>query len=174
MSTIIIALGCAILILFSGWCIGLLTEKAAKTESRPGGLSARELINKEGMPEIFRSATLVLSEQTLWITKPVKKAGTPDQLWELPGGDLVLSDTKTRKHISDDDIMQMSIYRLLVEANGYGEVADLAYVRLAPRNRPVRWVPVTLLHRNKAEQALIRRAMQGESISAKTSAFACK
>ena len=87
------------------------------------------------MPEELRTAKLVASEQHYRCQKPVALSGTPDQVYRLLEGALVVVDTKRRPRarVYDADIAQLSIYRVLLAAQKAFRGQPLAaygYVRL--------------------------------------------
>lgn len=167
MDTQLISGGLALLLAIAGGLIAL-SDKFVRSKSKSSGVHKaikRELFSaRDNLPEALRSATLLMSEKTLTIRSPVYKKGTPDQVWDVCGT-LYISDTKTRTKIKPTDIEQMSIYRILLEKNGYENVANTAYVRLAARGKSTRWEPVTLLSQVKATELLISRTKEGRAIS---------
>lgn len=146
-----------------------IAERRIREKSKSSGLShalaRKTFLIGDNVPECLHGAILLMSEKTLTIKDPIYKKGTPDQVWKF-GEELILSDTKTRKNIKPSDIEQMSIYRLLVEGNGYGKVANVAYVRLAARNRATHWQPVRLKSREVASKLLVEKTRQNKAISA--------
>ena len=109
--------------------VALIGERFRRTGRRA------EWLRREGMPEELRTAKLVASEQHYRCQKPVALSGTPDQVYRLPEGALVLVDTKRRlrARVYDADIAQLSIYRVLLAAQKAFRGQPLAaygYVRL--------------------------------------------
>ncbi len=85
----------------------------------------------ERAPKILRRSKLVMMEQDIDCASPIALKGRPDTVFETGRGELVILDTKTRKsHVyADSDILQMSVYRYILE-RGYGKkVSRYGYVR---------------------------------------------
>lgn len=91
----------------------------------------RRFILKENMPDELQTARLVASEHYISTTSPRRMHGTLDQLYRLATKQHVLTDTKTRNSIRvyRKDIVQISIYRTILERKGY-DVTDYAYFRI--------------------------------------------
>ncbi len=109
--------------------VALIGERLRRTGRRA------EWLRREGMPEELRTARLVASERYYRCQKPVALSGTPDQVYHLPEGALVVVDTKRRPRaqVYDADIAQLSIYRVLLAAQKAFRGQPLAaygYVRL--------------------------------------------
>lgn len=70
----------------------------------------------ENMPYELRSATLFLSEQDISTTQPVPMHGRVDQVYKAKNGVLIPLDTKLRQvnHIYESDIIQLSVYRVIL------------------------------------------------------------
>jgi hypothetical protein len=145
----------AILALTGCWVL-VRVETLAKSKPRSTGTD--EFIKKERLPSVLQQSTLFLSEEVLKIEVPVYLTGVPDQVWLLGNGKLVITDTKTHSKTTDDDIEQISMYRILVEQATGREVADYGFVRLAPKGKPVQWDLIRLFHRNKT-----RKIIQGKT-----------
>ena len=117
----------------------------------------------ENMPRELRGATLFLNEQDISTTEPVALHGRVDQVFKTIKGVLVPVDTKTRDTtcIFKSDIIQLSVYRVILEAQ-YGsqyKVSRRGYVRVviqSGREESVRYMPVELLSERKVA-ALWRR-----------------
>ena len=62
----------------------------------------------------------------------VNLTGRIDEAFELPDGDLVLSDTKSRaaQRVYKSDILQVSAYKVVIEASTKKRVRDHGYIRL--------------------------------------------
>lgn len=113
----------AIIILLVFGFIGL---NALRKENR------RKWILAENMPQELRTAKLVASEKYFSTARPRKMHGTLDQLYRLMKSDEhVLLDSKTRVRwvVYKKDIVQLSVYRLILQRNGF-KVADYAYSRI--------------------------------------------
>lgn len=95
----------------------------------------RRFILREKMPTELIEAQLVHSEHYIRTFKPRKMHGALDQLYRLVTGFHVLVDTKTRdKHrIYRKDIVQLSIYRVILEKMGY-KMERYAYFRVVTPN----------------------------------------
>ena len=91
----------------------------------------RRFILKEKMPRELSEARLIHSEHYIRTLLPRKMHGTLDQLYRLASGLHVLVDSKTRdKHqVYKKDIVQISIYKVILSRNGMN-VADYAYFRV--------------------------------------------
>jgi hypothetical protein len=106
---------------------------------------------REGMPQELRTAVLLLSESPLWTRKPLCFYGIPDQVYLALDGELILVDTKSRRHsrVTLSDVIQMSVYLLLLRhsrhpaVRGRG-VRPYAYVRCETDNK-VEYLAVHLL-----------------------------
>lgn len=107
---------------------------------------------RENMPRELRGATLFLNEQDISTTEPVALHGRVDQVFRTIKGVLVPVDTKTRDTtcIFKSDIIQLSVYRVILEAR-YGsqyKVSRRGYVRVVIQSGEeecVRYMPVDLL-----------------------------
>lgn len=104
--------------------LGLYGLDAYRREQR------RRFILKERMPKELQSARLALSESYISTDAPRKMHGALDQLYRLTEGVHVLVDTKTRhqQRVYRKDIVQLSVYSIILRRNGY-KVADYGYVR---------------------------------------------
>lgn len=91
----------------------------------------RRFILKENMPEELQTARLVASEHYISTVTPRRMHGALDQLYKLASKKHVLTDTKTRKDIRvyKKDIVQISVYRTILQRKGY-DMADYAYFRM--------------------------------------------
>ncbi len=69
-------------------------------------------------------------EHFLKITRPVPLCGKPDVVWLNRQGTLIVGDYKSRLHhqVYDSDIIQLSVYRLLLEKSQQKPVADYGYI----------------------------------------------
>lgn len=114
---------------------------AMRSQGRAGWFAA------ENMPPELQSARLLLNESEL-----VDRCGRTirvDQVFELPGGELVVVDTKTRRRheIRQADVEQIKRYRAALR-DVYGRrLAPRAYVRTviqsyAQSHREVRYNPI--------------------------------
>lgn len=107
---------------------------------------------QENMPRELRGATLFLNEQDISTTEPVALHGRVDQVFKTAKGVLVPVDTKTRGStcIFKSDIIQLSVYRVILEAK-FGsqyKVSKRGYVRVVIHTGDeecVRYMPVELL-----------------------------
>lgn len=105
--------------------LGLYAFDAHRREQR------RRFILKERMPEELQTARLILSEHYISTEMPRKMNGAVDQLYRLQTKLNVLVDSKTRDkpRIFKKDIVQLSVYRLILTNQGY-QMADYAYIRV--------------------------------------------
>lgn len=92
--------------------------------------------------------TPYMLEHFFKITQPVPLCGKPDVVWQNRKGTLIIGDYKNRlQHkVYDSDIIQLSVYRLLLEKNQPKPVADYGYIHFKGLS-----IKVKLLH----EQAII-------------------
>lgn len=111
------------------------------------GIGRSQWLAEENMPRELRNAQLVLNETEIKGRNGRKMR--VDQVFELPGGELVVVDTKTRRRheICQADIEQVKRYRAALR-DVYGRpLADKAYIRTVIRiysqkRRQVRYNPI--------------------------------
>lgn len=74
--------------------------------------------------------TPYMLEYFLKITDPVPLCGKPDVVWMNRKGILIVGDYKSRCHhkVYDSDVIQLSVYRLLVEKTQQKPVASFGYI----------------------------------------------
>ncbi len=74
--------------------------------------------------------TPYMLEHFLRISQPVPLCGKPDVVWLNRKGTLIVGDYKSRSHhkVYDSDIIQLSVYRLLLEKSQQRPVADYGYI----------------------------------------------
>ena len=91
----------------------------------------RKFILKERMPAELSEGQLIRSEHYIRTEVPRKMHGTLDQLYRVLSGLHVLVDSKTRdKHqVFMKDIVQVSVYRIILIRTGV-RMADYAYFRV--------------------------------------------
>ncbi|MDO8827978.1 hypothetical protein [Methylophaga sp.] len=91
----------------------------------------RKFILKERMPAELSEGQLIRSEHYIRTEVPRKMHGTLDQLYRVLSGLHVLVDSKTRdKHqVFMKDIVQVSVYRVILSRIGL-KMADYAYFRV--------------------------------------------
>tara|TARA_R110001606_G_C15404703_1_gene654220 strand:+ start:13242 stop:13787 length:546 start_codon:yes stop_codon:yes gene_type:complete len=91
----------------------------------------RKWLLVENMPEELRNAKLVASEKYFSVAHPRKMHGTLDQLYRLTNKHHALVDSKTRSRhtVYKKDIVQLSVYKVILERNGF-KMADYAYFRV--------------------------------------------
>lgn len=104
----------------------------------------------ENMPVVLRRSTVVMNEHEISMSDPIKIKGRVDQVYRLPNGTLVLVDTKTRRthRVFSSDIVQLSIYAMIMAYAYRGRTSRIAYVRTVirtPVNRSVRYHPIRLI-----------------------------
>ncbi|EPS8934101.1 hypothetical protein ACVJEA_002742 [Vibrio cholerae] len=104
----------------------------------------------ENMPYELRSATLFLSEQDISTTQPVPMHGRVDQVYQTKNGVLIPLDTKLRQvnHIYESDIIQLSVYRVILSHKYKAPVAKYGYVRTVVETADgdrVRYIKTSLL-----------------------------
>ncbi|CAM5563231.1 hypothetical protein [Eoetvoesiella caeni] len=115
----------------------------------------------ENMPKELRRSQIVMNEQTISMLQPVALQGKVDQVYLSPAGVLILVDSKTRdRHrVYYSDIMQISMYAMILAHTTGRRVSNRGYIRTVLRNevsRVVRFHPVRLLPDN-----VIIRAIKG-------------
>jgi hypothetical protein len=93
---------------------------------------------QENMPWELRRAALFASEQPLQCETPVPLSGIPDQIYRTLFGRLILVDSKTRSRavVYEADIVQLSVYRMIIENTSQAPFAGRrvkthAYIRLS-------------------------------------------
>jgi hypothetical protein len=93
-------------------------------------------------------------EHFLKITDPVPLCGKPDVVWETYDGTLIVGDYKSRKNqqVYQSEVIQLSVYKLLVEKTQNRPVADYGFIHFQNR----RMVKVFLM-KEKEIIALHRR-----------------
>ena len=77
------------------------------------------------LPRDLRLAELVLSEPRPIIARgPVPLIAKPDRAYRRPNGMVTIAELKSRRHhaVYDDDVIELSVQRTVLEANGYGPV----------------------------------------------------
>ncbi|MBG9433307.1 hypothetical protein I5772_22220 [Klebsiella pneumoniae] len=104
----------------------------------------------ENMPYELRSATLFLSEQDISTTQPVPMHCRVDQVYQTKNGVLIPLDTKLRQvnHIYESDIIQLSVYRVILSHKYKAPVAKYGYVRTVVETADgdrVRYIKTNLL-----------------------------
>jgi hypothetical protein len=81
-------------------------------------------------------------ERFLQITDPVPLCGKPDVVWQTYDGTLIVGDYKSRdnQQVYQSEVIQLSVYKLLVEKTQHRPVADYGFIHF--KNR---WVKVALM-----------------------------
>lgn len=113
----------------------------------------------ERMPAMLRNAVLYMNEKSISMAKPVHLEGRVDQVYLLESGMLMPVDTKTRdRHVVyDSDIMQLSMYAMILAYTTNRTVCDAGFVRTVIRteqSRDVRYHFVRLLPESAIVQAM--------------------
>lgn len=78
-----------------------------------------------------RSLSIYSTEQHMEITDPIAICGKPDVVWMEKGtGMLIVGDYKSRdnRQVFDSDIIQLSVYRLLLQYSQRNPVADYGFI----------------------------------------------
>lgn len=91
-----------------------------------------ELMDEEKFPSILKNSDLFLNEAEINCVNPQKMHGRVDQVFKTPHDLLVIVDTKTRNQhrVYDRDIMQLSLYAMILRNGNYGHrVASQGYIR---------------------------------------------
>jgi CRISPR/Cas system-associated exonuclease Cas4 (RecB family) len=75
-------------------------------------------------------------ERFLKITNPVPLCGKPDVVWEAHDGILIVGDYKSRKNhkVYQSEVIQLSVYKLLVEKTQNRPVADYGFIHFKNRH----------------------------------------
>lgn len=116
-------------------------------------------LEDENMPLVLRNAVVVMNEQSISMTAPVQVSGRVDQVYQTPAGVLILVDTKTRRYHSvyTSDIVQLSLYAMILLHTGSSPVSRTGYVRTVVRDnvrRSVRYHSVRLIAKDLLIQNL--------------------
>ncbi len=84
------------------------------------------------LPSELQSSKLWGKEKPFSCTGSVNLTGRIDEAFELPDGDIVVSDTKSRatQRVYKSDILQVSAYKVVIEASTRKRVRDHGYIRL--------------------------------------------
>ncbi|MCB5162618.1 PD-(D/E)XK nuclease family protein [Marinomonas algarum] len=115
---------------------------------------------KEGMPFFLRGGRAFLNEAEISIKYPVPLHGRVDQVFETKSSGLnmlTIVDTKTRKRFKtyQSDLIQLSVYRLILQEKYKGQykVNDTGFVRIVVRagteEERVSYEPLDLLSDNE-------------------------
>ena len=111
--------------------------------------------SEENMPNELRNATLFLCEEDVATTLPVPLHGRVDQVFLSKKKVLIPLDTKLRKdnRIFESDVIQLSVYRVILKNQFNLEVSDYGYVRtVVPQpdgKNKVRYIRTKLLNEKK-------------------------
>ena len=75
-------------------------------------------------------------EQFLKITNPIPLCGKLDVVWESRDGTLIVGDYKSRENqqVCKSEVIQLSVYKLLVERTQNRSVADYGFIHFKNRN----------------------------------------
>lgn len=75
-------------------------------------------------------------ERFLKITNPVPLCGKPDVVWEARDGTLIVGDYKSRDNqkVYESEVIQLSVYKLLVEKTQNRRVADYGFIHFKNRS----------------------------------------
>lgn len=86
-----------------------------------------------------------LLEYFLKINDPVPLCGKPDVVWINSKGRLIVGDYKSRKRpkVYDSEIIQLSVYRLLLEQTQDKRVADYGYIHFKTKSVKVKLLSKT-------------------------------
>lgn len=87
--------------------------------------------------------SIYLADHYMKIDEPIPICGTPDVVWIDKDGVLIVGDYKSREscQVQDSDIIQLSVYRVLLERTQRRPVSNKGYVHFKDGRR----VRVTLL-----------------------------
>jgi hypothetical protein len=96
---------------------------------------AADWMDRDGMPLELRLATLVMSESAIRTQLPIPLHGIPDQVFRTWTGKLVPVDTKLRQFakVHTSDIIQLSVYRVILRHSQQQPVAHYGYVRVVTK-----------------------------------------
>ena len=109
-------------------------------------------------PDALHDAKLIMVERDLYTRSPYPIAGRPDQVFQLPDGQLVPVEFKTRNHhrVYETDIAELSLQAWLLRQNGR-RTANHAYVAISNRDTRRRVaVRVTLWDTDRCEATIAR------------------
>lgn len=114
---------------------------------------------QEDLPRELELASLYSIEKEISITEPVPLYGQADQVFQARNGDLIIVDTKTRKHhqVHDSDIAQLSVYAAILRLAEGETVSPYGYIRTVVNHGSydsIHYTKVKLL----STQAVITRA----------------
>lgn len=73
---------------------------------------------------------IYLVEHYMKIDNPIPLCGTPDVVWINKQETLIAADYKNRFKVYDSDIIQLSVYRLLLERTQRKKVARYGFIHL--------------------------------------------
>lgn len=81
-------------------------------------------------PELRAGALLMAEPKPLFFHGAVSLVAKPDRAYRTPDGRIVLVELKTRERhvVYDSDVIELSVQRVVVQANRLGEVSDHGYV----------------------------------------------
>ena len=88
-------------------------------------------VKSENIPIELQEARLLQSEEPISTNSPRKMHGIPDQVYLSKINTQIIVDSKTRNKlvVYDSDIVQMSVYKLILESNGH-HVSSYGYFRI--------------------------------------------
>jgi len=80
--------------------------------------------------------TPYMLENFLKITDPVALCGKPDVVWKTHDGTLIVGDYKSRENqqVYQSEVIQLSVYKLLVEKTQNRPVADYGFIHFKNRH----------------------------------------
>lgn len=114
---------------------------------------------EENLPLMLRSAAVVMNERSISMEHPVKLTGRVDQVYQTPKGVLIPVDSKSRKNhtVYNSDIVQLSLYAMILLHTVDSPVSRTGYVRTVVRDkayRSVRYHTVRLVSSDSLLQSL--------------------
>lgn len=121
--------GIALIIVFA-LLVGAVDKCFVRTRDDAAGW-----MDRESMPLVLRLAKLVMSESAIRTQQPIPLHGIPDQLFRTWTGKLVPVDTKLRQvpQVHTSDIVQLSVYRVILRHSQQHPVAHYGYVRIVTK-----------------------------------------
>lgn len=83
-----------------------------------------------------RKLSPYMLERFLKITDPIPLCGKPDVVWKTYDGTLIVGDYKSRENqqVFQSEVIQLSVYKLLVEKTQNKSVADYGFIHFKNRH----------------------------------------
>jgi CRISPR/Cas system-associated exonuclease Cas4 (RecB family) len=106
------------------------------------------------LPDELKESKVWAKEQSFDCSGDIPLRGKIDEAFQQRDGTIILSETKTRnkRKVYGSDILQLSAYKVLVEANTSRQVSNKGYVRVLTLQGN-EYMPVNLLPREEVKAA---------------------